>query len=390
MSRTSLLLAAMLVLAGASSSAAQDDLSRIVERDKIVAQKLHSDVNHALTQSRVLEPGRATELLQDTLTKVRNASELSADERVRLVQRLVTRMREVSAVAQAKTRADEDAARRAEQRVKQELRDRDQAAGGRPSSLPSEGPSAVASKVFESRKAQLSAADRLKADRGARNVSVLAGLERTATPIAGNIEFPANWDRISERGKQKLTEKEVALLKALNSTLSVNFDKTIFRDVIDTLQEKAGLTIMIDEPSLKDAMVEYDDPVTFKVSKVTVRTILRKVLADRGLAYVIKEGMVHVVTQQKAREMMVVRAYPINDLLGVQNQQFWGPVFSRAFMLQNAQRIIDMIQMSVEPGQWNINGGPGSITFHEPSQSLVVRASAEMHYMLGGAGMTSR
>jgi len=30
------------------------------------------------------------------------------------------------------------------------------------------------------------------------------------------------------------------------------------------------------------------------------------------------------------------------------------------------------------------------VTFHEPSMSLVIRASAEMHYMLGGAGMVSR
>ena len=65
-------------------------------------------------------------------------------------------------------------------------------------------------------------------------------------------------------------------------------------------------------------------------------------------------------------------------------------MFSRAFMLQNAQMIINSIESSVEPQMWKSNGGPGSITFHEPSQSLVIRASAEMHYMLGGAGMISR
>jgi hypothetical protein len=97
-----------------------------------------------------------------------------------------------------------------------------------------------------------------------------------------------------------------------------------------------------------------------------------------------------VVTQQKAREMMTVRSYPVSDLVAADNPLFWGPIFSRAIMLQNAQRIIDMIVSSIEPAQWNTNGGPGSITFHEPSMSLVIRASAEMHYQLGGAGIVSR
>jgi len=36
------------------------------------------------------------------------------------------------------------------------------------------------------------------------------------------------------------------------------------------------------------------------------------------------------------------------------------------------------------------NGGPGSIVFQEATMSLVIRASTEMHYQLGGAGMISR
>ena len=33
-----------------------------------------------------------------------------------------------------------------------------------------------------------------------------------------------------------------------------------------------------------------------------------------------------------------------------------------ALLLQNAQRLVDMIVTSVEPSQWNVNGGPGSVT----------------------------
>lgn len=389
-----LILSIGVVLALSAPLAAQDDLNRILERDKIAAQKLQGEANYALAQSRVLErtnPARAAELLQDALAKVRGALELPAADRARLLQLLQARLREVTAVAQSRARAEEAAAGRAALKVQQEEREREPARSAPHATTPNQGPAGIAGNIIESRKAQLSALDKGKNERAARNQDVLADVQRRAVQINGPLELPKDWARISERGKPKLTSKEVALLKALNSTLSINFDKTRLSLVIEHLQDKAGLTILVDGASLKDASVDlYEDTVTFKVSKVTVRTILKKILADRGLTYVIKEGMVQVVTQQKAREMMVVRAYPINDLVATNDPIFWGPILNRAFMLQNAQMIINMIQSSVEPSQWNINGGPGSITFHEPSMSLVIRASAEMHYQMAGSGISSR
>jgi hypothetical protein len=385
---------AAVILGLASPALAQNDLERILERDKIAAQKLQADVTGALSRSRTLEktePGRAADLLQETLTKVRNSTELPAEERTQLASRLQTRIREVAAVIQQRARADEDAVRLAQQKLNQE--GREQPAAGAKNATPAPGPAGIASKVFEQRNAALSAYDRNKLERAAKNQEVLTNLQKSATGTTSVYELPKDWDRISERGKQKLSAKEVALLKALNSTMSVNFDKAKLSEVINQLQDKSGLTILIDESSLKDANPPvdlYEETVNLKVSKVTVRTILRKILADRGLAYVIKDAMVQVVTQQKAREMMTVRSYPVSDLVAADNPLFWGPIFSRAIMLQNAQRIIDMIVSSIEPAQWNTNGGPGSITFHEPSMSLVIRASAEMHYQLGGSGMVSR
>ncbi len=54
-------------------------------------------------------------------------------------------------------------------------------------------------------------------------------------------------------------------------------------------------------------------------------------------------------------------------------------------MLQNVQMLIQNIQNAIDPTLWNTPGG-GSITFNEANHSLVIRAPAELHYMLGGAG----
>jgi hypothetical protein len=43
-----------------------------------------------------------------------------------------------------------------------------------------------------------------------------------------------------------------------------------------------------------------------------------------------------------------------------------------------------MIQTNVEPESWKINGGPGTIVFDPARLMLVVKQTAEIHYMLGG------
>jgi len=174
--------------------------------------------------------------------------------------------------------------------------------------------------------------------------------------------------------------------------MTVNYDGDKFRAVLDHLRDKTGLTIIVDEGSLEDAKVDYDDPVTFKGAKVNVRTALKKILGDKSLTYVIKEGCIQVMTPKKASEMMVIRSYPVGDLVQPDPQllMMYGPFFKNQMMLQNAQQLINLIQSTIEPTYWQANGGPATITFFLPTQSIVVRASAEMHYQLGSPGIFGR
>jgi hypothetical protein len=85
-----------------------------------------------------------------------------------------------------------------------------------------------------------------------------------------------------------------------------------------------------------------------------------------------------------------VRAYPIDDLIQPnQMAMMFGPFVAQAQMMQNAQQLINLIMMTVEPSYWQPNG-PGSIAFYPPAKSLIIRASAEMHYQLGSPGLFGR
>ena len=50
----------------------------------------------------------------------------------------------------------------------------------------------------------------------------------------------------------------------------------------------------------------------------------------------------------------------------------------------NGRELVELIQHTINPDSWDVNGGPGTIFYYAPLQCLVVRASTEVHENLGG------
>lgn len=363
---------------------ADPDLDRIAAESKLAAQKVEREVNFALNESRVFILGKdyvkAQSVLEKALTKVKNSQDLSDSQRTTLRQRLQTRLREVEQGLGGERNAADEAARKAAERAKRE-RENNKTNGS--------GVTNVAKDRITMAREQLAAHDRLKARQADARMGVLNSLANSAVPIAGEVEFPKYWAKLIEsdfrRPTPKLSKKEAEVLKSLNSYMTPDFDKVPFKQVIEYLMEKTGQAILVDENSLKDLNIEYDDPVDFRLkTKITVRTILKKILGDKGLSYVIRDGTIQVMSAEKAKSITVVRSYPVADLVGG-TFNLYDP-FTNQLIANNVQSLIQTVQNAVEPGHWKENGGPGTITFHGPSGSLIIRASAEMHYMLGGGG----
>lgn len=50
----------------------------------------------------------------------------------------------------------------------------------------------------------------------------------------------------------------------------------------------------------------------------------------------------------------------------------------------NAQDLIDLIQNTIAPESWDVNGGRGTIAYWEPGFALVVRQTDDVHEEIGG------
>ncbi len=353
------------------------------------AQKTTADVQTAIETSRQLEkkdPAAAKALLDKRLLEVNDSVSLDDKTRNDLRSKLKTRLsqveatvREQKALADSKSKYDAD-------RAAAEERDRMEKAKlyGQ-----SKSPYDQAKDRIDGTKKNLDTTSSLKDTREKNIVDMRLADEKLYAQMGKEQRITQHFIDVSEKRKQKLTAQEVKLLKALNSTITVEFNKDSLKSVLEQLAERVpDVSIFLDEASLKDVGIEdYSDArVTFRKNKVTVRTLLKKVFGDLGLTYVIKEGAINVITPDRMKDYMVTRTYPIGDLVGPFDNLNYNPNAQKAIAWQQAQQLIQMIVTQIEPASWQGNSerGYGSIYYDEVRRVLVVRHTAEMHYMLGG------
>lgn len=58
--------------------------------------------------------------------------------------------------------------------------------------------------------------------------------------------------------------------------------------------------------------------------------------------------------------------------------------FGGGAQMNYGQDLIDLIEKTIAPDTWDVNGGPGTIVYYPGLMALVVRATSEVHGELGG------
>ncbi len=412
------------VLAQAAREKDTDLADQVRRMDKVAAQKLEAEMRQALRDAERLarsDTSKAAQRLQKALALLEDDTVLAKERRDSLKRMLTDLIRitqqgpdtaadKEQEQLKTKGRRVEDERRAAEQeKVRQGLKnvnklkqdgkagEASREAGDLAERHPNQ-PAVQASNRTTSAAEQLANARKLQKEKERSLLGAFRDTDRSATLPKGDIEFPKDWKERTKYRKSEvqLTAKEKELLRTLNSTISVDFKNFRFDDVIEYLQTYLGQPILVDKESLKDADTSYDTPVTLKLKGVTARTVLRKILADQGLTYVIRNETIQVTSPERAKEMMVVRKYYIGDLLanlgdlGPLGQLGLTPLANAANAAANAAKIIEMIEDSVDPQSWRKNGGNGTITYHAPSMSLIIKQSAEVHGLMGNSGSIAK
>jgi hypothetical protein len=228
---------------------------------------------------------------------------------------------------------------------------------------------------------------RYKSDAAEGRLKTFEKVEKSARPQAETYKFPANWAELSKRrsAAAKMTEREKAIMSTLNKAYKADYDRQPFQDVIDHLRKVTGLRITVDKKGLEEAGAGYDTPVTLK-NTLSLRSILKKINGELGLAYVIKDETILITSQARASRMTTLKTYYLGDLVAVANI-FADPITSQLVMGERVNMLISQI-VAIDPQSWQVNNpdAAGTITFHPATMSLLIRQTAEFHFKMAGAG----
>ena len=157
---------------------------------------------------------------------------------------------------------------------------------------------------------------------------------RASVPFPDNqfIEYPdADWwrsiseKRIKRRGKAvDLFERDPRtrqILEKLDEPISMSFAaETPLDDVLKYIKQAtttptfSGIPIYVDPIGLQEAERSLNSTVQIDLEGVPLKTTLRLILKQLGLAYTVKDGFMIITSEDSEDQQTEIRVYPVADL----------------------------------------------------------------------------
>lgn len=372
-------------------SALQDAATRA----RLQKDALKATVDSAISKAGKLDPDAASIVLQSAETEVNEASYLSPADKKAFLGQLAARKKELSKPAAAGTPASPARMPREEvdknERIREEL--------NIIKALDKNGDSATAKKKLKelaakypgtpaisqyleltSRSEMLNDYNRLSKARGSGEQSALNDVGPGTVPPNGSIKYDEKkWKDITHPDKGRkpfgsvannLSKREKEILAILDqfSKTHFNFSNTSFEQVKKQLEDELGMQLVIGKQTMEEVRLTYESTLSYEIPKgVTKRNLLKSVLSELGLTYVIKGEILQVVSFTQAKSELRTGMLDVGTL--IRNGQ-------------NADALIKLIKLQVEPDSWEGAGGNGTITY-AGNGLLVIKNSAEVIYQLG-------
>lgn len=364
----------------------QDALNEAKARQEVLAQKFQKEVQDGVKRASSMARTRPQDALRELralLSRIEGEEDLLPGVRQRLSLRLRASIDSLEwQSTRRQTKRDERSVQAA---VRDENRRIQQQERRRPDNVQRRTVD-TASSIIGSRQAQLAQLQDIRRRRNEGLLNVYKEVEKSAIPNPNDITFPDDWvEKSMKRSpRAKMTETERAILQQLNKPISVEFNKEPLQNVIEYLQKTAKIPITLDRQAMMDVGVNEETPVTLNMNGFSTRTVLKRLLGDLNLTYVVRDETVLVTSVQKARTMMTTRTYYIGDLLGYSNFALGLPI-NQVGVAEAVNTIIQTITQT-DPDSWNANNpeAGGTVIYDPISMSLIVRQSAEFHMRHGG------
>ena len=120
--------------------------------------------------------------------------------------------------------------------------------------------------------------------------------------------------------------------------------------------------IQIDHKALEEVGIGTDTPVTRNLKGITLRGLLRLMLKEMDLTYVVRDEVLLITTPEECECGLFSRIFPIADLVPLDGPDESLEVEARELGSEN---LIEVVVSTVRPTTWEEVGGPGAIELYQ-------------------------
>jgi type II secretory pathway component GspD/PulD (secretin) len=224
--------------------------------------------------------------------------------------------------------------------------------------------------------------------------------------------------------------KEQEIDRRLNSQVSLNFDNVPLGTVLDNLRTMQEINVVPDTRALQDAGISLQEPLTFHVDNMTLRSALKLLLKPLSLTYVIEDEALQITTPNNARGKLVLVPYQVTELVipisegvgqsinpvnlnnsainqaqsanntpitspfsltggaatgapasstfGTAGSGSTGGSWNKSLTQTKEDQLIQLIQNTVAPKSWASMGGQGTIDYFPMTMTLVINQTTDI------------
>lgn len=164
------------------------------------------------------------------------------------------------------------------------------------------------------------------------------------------------------------SETEERIHAALDDEQTVDFVEVPLEEAVEFLGEASSVPFFVDQRALEEIGLSPDTPVSIRLNNTTLRSVLRLMLRDLDLTYLIKDDVMHITTVEAAEQNLVGRIYFLEGT---------------GFPLGEFNSVIETIQAAIVPDTWEALGGPSTIVplskGNRNRPAIVVSTTSDVH-----------
>ena len=150
--------------------------------------------------------------------------------------------------------------------------------------------------------------------------------------------------------------QHAVLRKKLEENVKVAFRDTPLETAVAELADTTEIDIRLDLPALRAARVRERAPVTLLLSDRKLKTVLRAMLIDLKLTWILRDGVLWITSKEEGETSLKTAVYDVRDLCRDGGE---------------SDSLHEAIISQTDPSAWDENGGVGAIAFARPGTMVV-------------------